>query len=159
MTDISLNEILENLKNDNTLFSDININELLESIDDDKNDIENKTLNDIIDINIEILKTHNFDNKTIETYCNKLAGYKYIDNLYQLNKGKYIRWINKNNKLTNGAIILDIMFLDNGTNIVCKNTNHKYLQLKFDDCIIFQKLSDQEQMILMAYECLQKKIM
>ena len=110
------------------------------------------TLNDIIDTNIQVLNTLELTNDDVTNYCNKLAGYKYIDHLNQLHKGKYIRWINKSNKLTNGAIFLELSFLDNGTNLICKNVHHRYLQLKFDDVVIFQKLSTQEQLILMAYE-------
>lgn len=152
MNENNLDELFENIKKDKSLLSNIDIDELLSTIDKDNNDLEDKTLNDIIDTNIQVLNTLELTNDDITNYCNKLAGYKYIDHLNQLHKGKYIRWINKSNKLTNGAIFLELSFLDNGTNLICKNVHHRYLQLKFDDVIIFQKLSTQEQLILMAYE-------
>lgn len=157
MDEQEFEKLFENIKNNSSLLSDINIDELLNSVEDDNNDLENKTLKEILENNIEILDSLELNKDIKEKYISKLADYKYIDNLYQLNKGKYIRWINKQNKLTNGAIVLDIIFNDNGTNIMCKNTQHRCLQLKFDDCTIFQKLSYQEQVILMAYEYLQKK--
>jgi len=82
-----------------------------------------------------------------------LTGYRYVENLYELHKGKHIRWIREaNKKLTNGAIIMDVKFTDKGTNILCRNSQFRLFQVKFDECIIFQKLSTGEQLILMAYE-------
>lgn len=157
MDEQQFERLFETIKSDSSLLSDINIDELLGSVEDDNNDLENKTLQEILENNIQVLDSLELTEDQKEKYISKLADYKYIDNLYQLNKGKYIRWINKQNKLTNGAIVLEIIFNDNGTNIMCKNTQHRCLQLKFDDCTIFQKLSYQEQVILMAYEYLQKK--
>ena len=53
----------------------------------------------------------------------------YIDDLYQLNRGRFIRWFDKNNKLKNGAIVSELLFNNNGTSILCKNANHGYFQM------------------------------
>jgi hypothetical protein len=84
-----------------------------------------------------------------------LIGYRYVDEIRYLHKGKHIRWIRQNNKipsLTNGGIVVNIKFLDNGIHIVCKNSQNRFIQYKFDDCITFQRLSVEEQLLLMAYE-------
>ena len=86
-----------------------------------------------------------------QIYCNKLIEYYPIEHIYELHKGKHIRWI-RNNKLTNGGIIVNIKFTDNGTQILCMNSTKKFTQIKFDECIIFQKLNETEQLIIMAYE-------
>jgi len=149
MENININELFANIQKDNSLIANINVNELLDSIPEDYNDLENKTLDEIIDDNVKKLKEINMEN--IDKIIDKLTGYKFIDDLYQLHKGKYIRWI-KNNKLSNGGIVMDILFNDKGTNILCKNNMNRFFQLKFDDLVIFQKLSEEEQLLLMAYE-------
>ena len=47
---------------------------------------------------------------------------------------------------------MDVKFMDTGTQILCRNVCNKFIQIKFDECIIFQKLSVEEQLILLAYE-------
>ena len=64
-----------------------------------------------------------------------------------------VRWIRKNNdKLTNGGIVSNIKFLDNGIHILCMNNQRRFIQYKFDDCYTFQKMTPDEQLIVMAYE-------
>jgi hypothetical protein len=61
--------------------------------------------------------------------------------------------------LTVGGIGVDIKFLDTGTHILVltKNPKCRCIQYNFDDCITFQKLSTDEQLILAAYEYIQEK--
>ena len=54
--------------------------------------------------------------------------------------------------LTNGGIVVDINFTKEHTLIVCRNYRNYFIKYKFDDCITFQKLSTEEQLILMAYD-------
>ena len=92
--------------------------------------------------------------------CEKLLEYRYVDELFELHRGKYVRWIRKTNPeiLTNGGIVVDVKFLDNGINILVKNSSiSRFIQYKFDDCLSFQKLSQEEQLILMAYEIINKE--
>jgi hypothetical protein len=69
-----------------------------------------------------------------------------------------VRWLRlaSEPKLTNGGIVADIKFMDNGTHVLCKNVLGRFIQYKFDDCMTFQKLSVDEQLILMAYEHIAK---
>lgn len=157
-TKINIEEVFENFKKDATLNSNLDIEGMLENVKDDNGDLENKTLNDIMDTNMEILKTIGLDDDVFKKYCEKLVDYRYVDDLYQLKPGRFIRWVNKKNQLTNGAIVADIVFRELGTNIMCKNTNQRCLQLKFDDNIIFQKLTQDEQLVLMAYEYIEKNV-
>jgi hypothetical protein len=60
-------------------------------------------------------------------------------------------------KLTNGGIVVNIKFMDNGIHIITMNSQNRFHQYKFDECITFQKLSTEEQLILMAYNNLNKK--
>ena len=69
-----------------------------------------------------------------------------MEKVYHVHKGKHIRWL-RNDKLTNGGIVVDVKFLENGTQILCKN-RQRFIQYKFDDCITFQKLTMDELLIL-----------
>jgi hypothetical protein len=151
---MDIDEIFETVSKDSSLLANIDIDELLKAIESDKTDyLDNKTMDDILDENIRVLTRLNQGPESASNLCNKLAGYRYVDNLSELHKGKYIRWIrNSDKKLTNGALVFDVKFYDNGSQILCKNMRHQMMQIKFDDCTIFQRLSTGEQLILMAYE-------
>ena len=151
---MDIDAIFEKVKKDTSLLAHIDIEELLKNINDDKHDyLDNKTLGDILDENIKAIKSVGLPSAQLSDICNRLAGYRYVENLYELHKGKHIRWIrNDNKKLTNGAIVMDVKFLDNGSHVLCRNAQHRLFQVKFNESMIFQKLSTGEQLILMAYE-------
>jgi hypothetical protein len=151
---MDIDAIFEKVKKDTSLLAQIDVEELLKNVNDDKHDyLDNKTLGDILDENIKAVKGLGLPSVQMKDICNRLAGYRYVENLYELHKGKHIRWIrNDNKKLTNGAIVMDVKFLDNGSHVLCRNAQHRLFQVKFNESIIFQKLSTGEQLILMAYE-------
>lgn len=90
----------------------------------------------------------------IESHCQKLVGYRFVDEIYQLHKGKHVRWIRSAHpeKLMVGGILVDIRFTDNGVNLLCRLHTGRFTQYRFDQCLTYQKLSDDEQMILALYE-------
>ena len=151
---MNIDAIFETVSKDSSFLANIDIDELLKAVESDKTDyLDNKTLSDILDDNMRVLTQMKLLPETVTNICNKLAGYRYVDNLSELHKGKYIRWIrHSDNKLTNGALVFDVKFYDNGSQILCKNMRQQMMQIKFDDCTIFQRLSTGEQLILMAYE-------
>ena len=154
ITNENVEEIFKNALQDPSLLSAIDIDQLLSMTDNPKTDyLENRTMpelaNDVSDVLTQLL---NDDQKILE-YKIKLGGYRFVDELHEIHKGKHVRWIRRENgKLTNGGIVVDIRFLDNGTHILCMNSMRKFIQYKFDDCLTFQKLTMEEQLILMAYE-------
>ena len=122
-----------------------NENRKFESFKKGNNSLEIKTSDGLY-----ILKLYS---EKIAEICNKLIGYRFVDEIHEIHKGKHVRWIrNTTQKLTNGGIVMDIKFLDNGTQILCMNSMHRFNQYKFDECLTFQKLSIEEQLILMAYD-------
>lgn len=152
-TELNINEIFENASKDPDLFSKIDIELLLESIEKDKNDyLENKTMQDVTQDIFNKVGELDISNEEKQIICNKLIGYRYVDEIHEIHKGKHVRWIrNSTQKLTNGGIVMDIKFLDTGTQILCMNSMQRFNQYKFDECITFQKLTVEEQLILMAY--------
>tara|TARA_X000000950_G_C13863138_1_gene639550 strand:+ start:1158 stop:1646 length:489 start_codon:yes stop_codon:yes gene_type:complete len=149
-----VSKIFESAMKDPTLLSTIDVDSLLSSIEDSKNDyLENKTTELINKDIFDSVNAFPINIETKELYCDKLIGYRLVLELNELHKGKHIRWIRKNNsKLTNGGIIVDIKFLDEGVHILCMGNGKRFVQIKFDDCVIYQKMSEAEQLIVMAYE-------
>jgi hypothetical protein len=89
----------------------------------------------------------------------QLKLYRCINNLDDLRFGSYVRWIPLKNpekiKLTNGGIVCDIKEINADIHIKCKNRMNMLFQIKMSEIILFQKLSDQEQVILKALKYLE----
>jgi hypothetical protein len=69
-----------------------------------------------------------------------------------LQYGFYIRWIPlkdpDNIYLTNGGLLCDMKIINDQIHIICKNNRNRIIQFKFDEAMIFQKISQQEHVIL-----------
>ena len=154
---MDINAIFENVRKDTSRLANIDMDELLRATENDKNDyLNDKTLDDILEENIQAIKRLKLQkNETIEL-SNKLVGYRYVENVFDIHKGKHIRWVRTGRPITIGAIVADVKFLDNGTHIVCTTAMGRVFQIKFNECTVFQKLSVGEQLILMAYEHVRK---
>ena len=154
--EININEIFENAMKDPSTFSTLDIDQLLDKIENETNAyLDGKSMNTITDEIYDKINELNLSTEYAKELCSKLIGYRYVDEINDLHKGKHIRWVRTNSKekiLTNGGIVVNIKFLDNGIHVVSKNSQHLFIQIKFDECVIFQKLSVEEQLILMAYE-------
>ena len=154
---MNIDQIFKDAQNDSSLLSKIDINELLNSLENKNNDyLENKTLTDINNDKYTALSQIDLPKNSVQQYCEKLAEFRLVDEVYELHKGKYVRWINieddVNLKLHPGGFVFDIKFLDNGVHVLCMNNSRRFVQYKFDKCLTFQKLSMEEQLILMAYD-------
>ena len=91
-----------------------------------------------------------------------LSAYQiYNDTLYDLlNKNKKLKLLEDRNntfQIPNMEII-KINNINDLNNMVLqlKNNRNRFFQIKFDECIIFQKLSEQEKVILSVLDHLQK---
>jgi hypothetical protein len=132
-------------------------NKLSEALDNEANEsILNLTSLKILELNLSILKELHLSRETTLDYLKKLKGYRYIDEMNELKYGAYIRWIpitDPNNlHLKYCGIVCDIKITDNGIVIVCKNFMHRCYSFRMDNCLIFQKLTNQEQVILSALD-------
>jgi hypothetical protein len=152
---MNIADIIKEAQNDPELFSKIDTAKLLESLESVKNDfLENQTI-DIISTNVfDSLVQLGVDKDILKIHCEKLVGYRYVDELHLLHKGKYVRWIRHDmpDKLVRGAVVVDIQFGDFGANILCRLVTGDYLKYRFDKCNTYQKLTDEEQLILTIYE-------
>jgi hypothetical protein len=151
---LNINQIFEDALTDPSLLSTLDIDNLLESIENTKNDyLDNKTTSDITSEIQDKLNEIGLSDDEKEIIIVKLKEYRFVDEIHELHKGKMVRWIrNGTNRLTNGGIVTDIKFLDNGVHVLCMNSQRRFIQYKYDDCYTFQKMNVEEQLILMAYE-------
>ena len=138
----------------------MDVNKLADALDNENNEsIMNFTNKKIIEMNYKILKELHLDKETTLNYLKKLKGYRYIDEISDLKYGSYIKWIpiiDPNNlPLHYTGIICEIKITDDGVFIICKNFMHRHYTFKMDECLIFQKLSHQEQVILSALDHLE----
>lgn len=134
--------------------------ELLKALENDNNNsIIKLTHSKIKDINNNILQKLQLSRDELKSLHKKLKDYRYIDNIDDINFGCYIRWINlkdiENLALTTGGFICDIK-VNNGVDLICKNRYNHHFQLKFDENLIFQKITHQEHIILNILDHLQK---
>jgi sulfite reductase beta subunit-like hemoprotein len=141
----------------------MDINKLLKALDDDSNEtLLNFTTDKIRDMNFKILKELHLPKKeTIDIY-NKLKDYKYVDEMNELKYGTFIRWIpieDPNNiHLTKGALFCEMKITDESVICVCKNFGYsaRHFRISLDKNLIFQKLTDQELVLLSALDHLSK---
>lgn len=129
------------------------MDELLNAIDNE----ENKSIMDLTTQKIkgdknDILQQLQISGNSLKTFHKKLKRYRYCEDIQHIRLGYYLRWIPLGKtdeiRLTNGGILCEIKTIDDTTHLVCKNNINRFMQLKFDECIIFQKLSEQELIIL-----------
>lgn len=119
-------------------------------------DLDENTVNMLSNNNIENRKKNILNSivsdEDVDLYLEKLRVYRYVDEIDEMNIGSYIRWFNiknpKNIKLTNGGFIIDMKYQNDTILLICKNTINKIFTLKIEECIIFQKLAKQEELII-----------
>jgi len=153
-------------------FDCLKTDELLAAYEKEGNKyLENKTNKDIEDEKLASFDT----NDCIVTITKverialmkKLIGYRYVDEIDSLHIGKYTRWIQKypltesdevfKYVLSPGAFLTMVDYLDTGIVLTLKTWNNKVFKINFDNCLIYQKLSAGEELVLMSADYLDKK--
>lgn len=130
---------------------------------DDHAHLLNLTTTKIKKMKLEILKELGLTRAELLETMEKLKTYRYVDGMNDLRHGAYLRWISINDEdngkdndkkleLKKGGVFCDFRVCDEGTFVVCKSFHHKHFQFKMDDCLLFQKLSNQEQVLLCAMD-------
>ena len=75
--------------------------------------------------------------------------------------GCYIRWIRLKNpdeiKLTNGGVVIDVSVMKDDIYLTCKNNRNRMFKLKMSENIIFQKLTEQEKILLSVLDYVNDK--
>jgi hypothetical protein len=136
---------------------------LLKSLEDESNEhLLNVTSKELIEMIFRVLKELSLDKEERMRMMKMLKGYRYIDDMSELKYGAYIRWIPIENpreiEMKRGAIFCDVKIMDNGVYLVCKNyRSTKHFQIKLDECLVFQKLTEQERVLISVMDHLSSK--
>lgn len=128
---------------------------LQKALNNDENlSIVNTNIQEIKAKKNDILQELGLKRDDLKSYHSKLKGYRYIENIKDLKYGAIIRWINLNKldsiKLTKSAILCDIKILDKGIALVLRHFNNRFITLYLNENLIFQQISQEEQMLLKA---------
>ena len=139
----------------------MNIELLQEALQNDNNlSIINTNIQEIKAQKNDILQQLGLKKSNLKEFHSKLKDYRYIDDIKDLNYGNNIRWISLKNidnvKITNGAVLCDIKILDKGLSLCLKTFNNRYFTIYLNENLIFQKISDQEKILLKAIDYLNK---
>jgi hypothetical protein len=138
----------------------IDVDVLLQALDNEDNEgLLDIDFNKIKQIKNDMLQRVGFNRETLKKYNKSLKSYKYIDEIPDIKFGSYVRWIPLKNpskiKLTNGGIVCDVKINDD-VSVVCRNSMNRLFEFKMAECLVFQKLSDQEMVLLSAMNYLNK---
>jgi hypothetical protein len=141
----------------------MDVNKLLKALDDETNEtLFNFTSDKIKEMNLNVLKELQLPRKDTLEILRKLQDYKYVDEMNDLKYGAYIRWIPIEDPtsiyLTKGALFCEMKITDDGVFCICKNYgfNSRHFQISMDKNLIFQRLTDQELVLLSALDHLSK---
>jgi hypothetical protein len=141
----------------------INVEVLLNALDNENNTgVAGLTTSKIKKEKNDILQKLQLSGQELKLFHSRLKEYRYINELKDLQIGRYIRWIPLNIetadiKLTKGAILVNVFINEDGAVLVCRNTYGQSIVVKFDKVLIFQKLSEQEKILIAAIDFLDKK--
>ena len=106
----------------------------------------------------DLLQQLNLPREELISLQKKLKPYRCVNTMEDLRFGSYVRWISLKNpaviKLTNGGIVCDIKEVNGDIHIKCKNKMNMLFQFKISEVLLFQKLSEQEEVILKAMKYL-----
>ena len=86
----------------------LDIGDLLRDMSDDINTMSFKDIQNEIR---ETLDVSGMSNEKVAEFSKKMDGYKQINNVFELQRGRHIRWMRKLSQPTNGAILIDIKFV------------------------------------------------
>ena len=136
----------------------MDIEKLLNALDNENNaSVIQLNYEKILEDKNSILQELKLPKEQLKTLIKQLKKYRHVDNLEDISYGSYIRWISLNKdviKLTNGGIVCHMKTVNEDIHLVCKNNWGNLFQLNMTENIIFQKLNDQELVILSALKYL-----
>lgn len=141
----------------------MDVNKLLKALEDETNEnLFNFTSDKIKEMNLKIIKELELPRDETLNILKKLREYKYVDEMSDLKYGTYIRWICIENpkqiNLVKGAVFCEMKITDDGVFLICKNFGNtsRHFQISMDTNLIFQKLTEQELILLSALDHLAK---
>jgi hypothetical protein len=166
---MKISQLVKSERNNPELTSQLDIAELLESVEQvDEEYFHNCSLAEISREIIQVLRSQNpiIMENMIPLFCEKLVDFRYIGRVYQLKMGRILRWI-PINKLANewsgessveeepsikgmlkyGGSLVKVVFSDTGPQLLLR-AYHGFMQIKMNEHLIFQRLSDDEKIVM-----------
>lgn len=115
-------------------------------------DIQSMTFDKINHNNIRQLGYIFHNKKHIpKKYIQKLGEYIHIDNIIDLMLGRYIKWVSyETKKMSSGGILLNTSITNSGILLFYKTIFGTVGSVIMSSCIVFQKLTNQELIIIDA---------
>lgn len=180
MDNINILELKKTLKQ--TFKDELDVNTLINTLDTRQNDkILDKSKKQIQTTKNKMLQSIGLEGDVVKDYHHKLKEYMYVDDISELNYGAYIRWISlhkynidtetveddlyddktehhnqtkqkKVPRLEKGGFLADIMFVDGGILLRIQTITRLYFNIYFDKCMIFQRLDENQQLLLELLE-------
>ena len=136
----------------------LDVDLLMKSLEREENDcLMNLDTAKIQQIKNDMLQKLQLPREKLKKMNKVLKQYRFIDEIPDIKYGAYVRWINLTNselKLTTGGIICDIKIVKDDVLIVCRNTMGRFFQFKLNECLAFQKITDQEKVLISALDYL-----
>lgn len=144
--------------------SEFDVEKLLKALDNEDNaDVMQLNYEKISKEKNDILQKLKQPREKLKELNKKLKDYRYVDSIESLKYGTHIRWISLKHadpsqiKLTNGGLIVKIEVNKDDIYIMVKNNMNYFITIKMSENLIFQKLMNQEQILLTAIKYLDNK--
>ena len=140
----------------------MDVDKLLSALEnEDNSSLLDLDFRKIKSIKNNILQKLNMSRDNLKRMNGQLKKYRFVDDLPDIKFGSYIRWISlkdpANIKLTNGGFICDIKVFESGIHILCRNGYNRIFQLSMNENLIFQKLNDEEIILLKTLDYLHEE--
>tara|TARA_Y100000590_G_scaffold268901_1_gene301959 strand:- start:276 stop:695 length:420 start_codon:yes stop_codon:yes gene_type:complete len=135
--------------------------QLLKALNNEKNEkMLEHSFSEIKNKKNDILQQLQLSKKLLKQFHKKLENYKYCETIEEIDYGHYVRWISLKNpeviKLTNGGVICDMKIQNEIPYLLCKNNLNRMFQVNLNACVVFQKLTNDELVILEVMKYLEK---
>ena len=110
---------------------------------------------------VDVVSTFVSDPDQVATLCDKLKTYRVVRTPTTLHRGKHVRWMRKGGSptLSLGGMVVDVRSEgagagdgDGDTMVHILTYARRSMQYLFEDYVTFQKLTDQEMLVLVMQE-------
>jgi hypothetical protein len=135
--------------------SSLDVEKLIAALGNEDNEcVMEMTYEKISKMKNDILQRLRLSPQELKSMHSKLKAYRFVDELPELKYGSYIRWIPltdpENIKLTSGGIVCEMKVGNDGIVVTCKNRFNHMFSIKMQENLIFQKITDQERVLISA---------
>lgn len=131
----------------------LDLEKLDKALDNPLNDdLENLNYDKIQEMNIKIINELHLPKKEAIGIAMELKDYIFIDEISDIKDGRFVKWIklDDSSKLNQGGIICGYEVGKEGVYLKCKNFKNRFFSLSLEKNLVFQKLSNQEIIIINA---------